>query len=514
MKRCLTVFALFIAFTTCFVPGLAFAAGASGSLAAADSLATGSALATQADDSELWVGDVQVTSANASNVKGDGISGKVSYDASSNTLTLNGATISGIHAADWYYYKGSDPVPYLTSTFCNIYQTGSKTLTVKLLGTNKLNLKYSGKSDTQAYALGKQDGAVAITGSGSLAITNTFNDYNKGIVCAGLTVGPNSTVKVTVNSTDDGCYAVQSTESITVKGALNVTAYSDEYATGVRATKDISVPSGGKIISSVSDGSKMSGSSTGVDASGLITVGGTITADVEDVDRAYGVEAGGGLTVKKGGVLTAKAQETFMGECAYGIYAAGTLTVNGTLKAESNVYGIRGDSDSGATLTVGATGDVTASGNNTAALENVKVKLGSNKLKVLAGYSYNAKEVKVSGIGDSRYVHIGVEKKANPMTAKANPLTFKASALKKKAQSVAAKKAFTVKKAKGAVTYKVAKYVTKAAKGKITVAKNGKVTVAKGLKKGTYTLKVKVSAAGNATYKAKSKTVKLKVTVK
>ena len=50
---------------------------------------------------------------------------------------------------------------------------------------------------------------------------------------------------------------------------------------------------------------------------------------------------------------------------------------------------------------------------------------------------------------------------------------------------------------------------------KISVsAKTGKVTVKKGLKKGTYKVKLRVTAAGSANYMAVSKTVTFKVKVK
>ena len=104
-------------------------------------------------------------------------------------------------------------------------------------------------------------------------------------------------------------------------------------------------------------------------------------------------------------------------------------------------------------------------------------------------------------------------KKANTMTAKGKTVTVKLSKAKKKAQTLKASKAFTVKEAQGKVTYKVAKW-GKNAKKYLKVASNGKVTVKKGAKKGTYTVKVKVTAAGNANYKAKSKTVTLKVRVR
>lgn len=58
-----------------------------------------SALASS-DGPGLWVGGVEVTSENASNILGDG---KASYDAATKTLTLNGATLSGYHEGRGYY---------------------------------------------------------------------------------------------------------------------------------------------------------------------------------------------------------------------------------------------------------------------------------------------------------------------------------------------------------------------------------------------------------------------------
>ena len=105
-------------------------------------------------------------------------------------------------------------------------------------------------------------------------------------------------------------------------------------------------------------------------------------------------------------------------------------------------------------------------------------------------------------------------KKANPLTVKAKTVTFKAAKVKRAKQSVKASKAFTVKKAKGKVTYKAVKSISKNAMKWVKVAKNGRVAVKKGAAEGTYKLKVKVTAAGNDAYKSKSKTVKLVVKVK
>ena len=111
-----------------------------------------------------------------------------------------------------------------------------------------------------------------------------------------------------------------------------------------------------------------------------------------------------------------------------------------------------------------------------------------------------------------------INKAVNPMTLKAKTATLKQSKLKKKAQTIKRAKAFTVNKSQGKKTYQLvsAKKGKKSFKKKFKInAKNGNVTVKKGLKKGTYKVKVKVKAAGNANYKASSwKAVTFKVKVK
>ncbi len=102
-----------------------------------------------------------------------------------------------------------------------------------------------------------------------------------------------------------------------------------------------------------------------------------------------------------------------------------------------------------------------------------------------------------------------IAKAAQPMAVKAKKPVVKYKRVKKKKQTIAAKKAFAVSKAKGKVTYKKIK-----GNKKITVSAKGKVTVKKKIKKGTYKIKVKVRAKGNANYKAGSRTVTLKIRVK
>ncbi|MBR2547595.1 MAG: hypothetical protein IKF07_05325 [Eubacterium sp.] len=116
---------------------------------------------------------------------------------------------------------------------------------------------------------------------------------------------------------------------------------------------------------------------------------------------------------------------------------------------------------------------------------------------------YNGRECKVPV----------VIKLKNTMSAKSKPVKIKYSKLKKKDQKIKKKAAFKVSKAVGKVTYSLAKKDPKAKK-KIKISKSGVITVKKGLKKGKYTIKVKVKAAGNGTYGPASKTVKVKISVK
>ena len=108
------------------------------------------------------------------------------------------------------------------------------------------------------------------------------------------------------------------------------------------------------------------------------------------------------------------------------------------------------------------------------------------------------------------------EKNANPIKVKAKKPTVKYSKLKKKNQTISRKKAITVSKAQGTVTYKLssAKKGKKSYKKYFKVSKSGKITVKKKLKKGTYKVKIKVTAAGNSTYKAATKTVTVSIKVK
>ena len=114
-------------------------------------------------------------------------------------------------------------------------------------------------------------------------------------------------------------------------------------------------------------------------------------------------------------------------------------------------------------------------------------------------------------------IEVVKKKAANPLTVKGRTAKVKYSKLKKKNQTLKVSKVITFKnKGKGTRSYKLvsAKKGKKNFKKKFTVNKTtGNVTVKKGLKKGTYKVKIKVTAAGNDNYKEAIKPVTVTIKV-
>ena len=122
---------------------------------------------------------------------------------------------------------------------------------------------------------------------------------------------------------------------------------------------------------------------------------------------------------------------------------------------------------------------------------------------------------KSSGAYATRY------KDANTAKIKTKNRTVKYKKLKKlKKKKKLTYKVIYVSNAKGAVSYTRSKITCKkkrlkTAKKKIKIStKTGKVSIRKGLKKGKYTVYVKVQIKGNSLYKPLTKTVKFRLTVK
>lgn len=153
-------------------------------------------------------------------------------------------------------------------------------------------------------------------------------------------------------------------------------------------------------------------------------------------------------------------------------------------------------------------------------LDTTDEVLVANSVVTSAGYSVvnSMKQVTLSESGKQIYSAPGTKTitaaKKNPLTLKAKTKAVKAKKLRKKSVSV---KPLSIKNAKGKVkVVKVKSGTTKKIYKKIKVAsKNGKITIKKGkYKKGTYKIKLKVTAFGNSTYKKATKTKVVKIKIK
>lgn len=155
------------------------------------------------------------------------------------------------------------------------------------------------------------------------------------------------------------------------------------------------------------------------------------------------------------------------------------------------------------------------------------VKLGSTTLK--SGTDYTVAYENNKNTGTAAVIITGkgnctgtikktfnITKATNPLKTSAKTASVKYSKLKKKNQKLAISKLIKfMSKGQGTLKYKLAG-VSKAKYRKFfkMSSKTGKLTIKKGLKKGTYKLKVNVSAAGNSNYLPATKTVTLKIKIK
>ena len=136
-------------------------------------------------DLGIQVGAVIVTTDNASNIVGDGISGTVSYDYKTKTLTLNNTTIYSAQSA--------------TITGAIISE---ESLTIKLIGENTLyGERWNGSEETvtHQHVIKVREGNLDIIGDGSVTINGKngaqHSSYAIGLSIDGiLTVGGDCSV--------------------------------------------------------------------------------------------------------------------------------------------------------------------------------------------------------------------------------------------------------------------------------------------------------------------------------
>ena len=195
-----------------------------------------------ADGYGIYVGGQEVTSENAASVTGSGISGTISYDRASNTLTLNNATIS-ISGFSYLNNKSVLPVAVIGART----DSGS-TFNIELIGKNYIknvtvpsslppdastNDKYTWKSSTHNGIFGiNSKAALVFTGTGSLEIED--DDIEEAINVSDLIINEGATVisRVSHSNSTSGIEAT----NVTVDGTLYAENNASEtYSNGIWA---------------------------------------------------------------------------------------------------------------------------------------------------------------------------------------------------------------------------------------------------------------------------------------
>ena len=157
--------------------------------------------AAAADTYGLTIGGVEVTSDNLTIDGNDipGMTGSATYDPSTSTLTLNGATVGGM-----------------------IKYTGTGTLNLVLTGENTVS---GGVDGTYGYGICVTSAALNISGTGSLTVTGA--DATSGSV--GIRVGGDltvsgGTVEATGSAATNSSFGVYASGKVIVNGGtLTVT---------------------------------------------------------------------------------------------------------------------------------------------------------------------------------------------------------------------------------------------------------------------------------------------------
>ena len=196
----------------------------------------------------LWVGGTQVTSDNASNIDGNN---KASYDAETNTLTLNGYTNSGTARADIqsgvnnaaiYYMSNSNPltIALAEGTTNSLTMTGDRVYGIYIFGS-ELTITGNGTLNVQSEDMAINDAwGVAITGGTVYAASSGYYGINS------VTIGSDISA-VTVTGKLGAVYG-GSNEEQALKNAVAGTGWTDEAGTTGKA--DLAISTTGQNVSS------------------------------------------------------------------------------------------------------------------------------------------------------------------------------------------------------------------------------------------------------------------------
>ena len=423
----------------------------------------------------IQVAGIEITNKNYQSVTGDGISGTIIYHPDTNTLTLKNTVLSH-HGSSDSFERGAV-----------LLYSGSQTLSLELIGKNEIRnvtwepihvcIAPDNRSGTieewdeynPGPALKSEEGSFSLTGGGILIVQD--RGINEGVFCKDLRIVEGTSLKLELTGAD----------------------YSGKTTGGVNCS-ELYVANGASLEMELTECKK----SYGISASKLIIgESGNVQVSVKNSDK-YWDETKDAILLRQGG----------------------TAEINGRLTAsvaggKNPGRGIAGSNSAKlSTVVVHENGQMEINGDKEA-FQYVNLIL-TDDLVMNAGADQRSAYTKKT-LDRDKYVRIGKDLPVIPappepqnvsqkITGKSKiTKTFKVSIVKKKAQSIS-----LGQKAKTSLSYKVSKKDPK----KVLSLKKGKVIVKKKAKKGTYTIKIKVTAKATKKYKKATKTVTVKVKIK
>ena len=391
----------------------------------------------------VYVGGVRANSTNLDSITGRGISGSVSYDLATNTLTLNNATIT---SAGFTYGDDGYPVAAIAAY-------GSDTLHIRLIGTNKIeNVSYpeSNPADPYGYAFISYTGiegidcasGLSFEGEGLLSINDDF--IGSAIKCEDLAVASSVTLNITQRFSE--CSEGIDARNVTVDGSVRI-SNSTGYVTahGISAKKLV-ISESGSLEAVAETSSEISSYPIHIKTDGLLEVKGKLIARASG---AVGEEAGVGIeAVDEDTVLL--------------VSGDGSVIASGEYAATDNIKLKTGD---GIKVAVGDSADSVKKINASEYSDGSKYLVVAKKISGISSDSGTGSDTDTSaGSGsDSGYSQ---DLKAQTVTVSNLSRKFKASKLKKKALK------FKIKaSAEGRVVF-----AKKSGSSKLSVKKTGRVT--------------------------------------
>ncbi|MBQ3378778.1 MAG: choice-of-anchor J domain-containing protein [Clostridia bacterium] len=303
-------------------------------------------------DYDLYVAGTQVTSANAADLSViSGVSvapgGEASYDASANTLTLNGATITGLDSASVSSYDEDGGIVYAGSEAFTINVTGGDSV---ITGGN------TNRNSSSGLFIGDPNDVWSYSGSFNVGIN--IADGASLTLTGGV---PETTYAYAASS---GLHSM-TTGTLTVSGAgtLNANGGASIYSYGLIANGSLVLSDSGSVNAKGADAGSFS---CGITAYDVYVNGMTVIAQSGSADTESGgilVQGGwmnrGDVTITAGSVTA----EAGTASLSRGIVFDKDMTVSGgTAKASGNTVALSKPPVLGSGVTAGGSADADGSG--------------------------------------------------------------------------------------------------------------------------------------------------------